>query len=67
MKKTTLKNLKRGEWFTLKEIEYPTENQVFIKGDYERSNKKYSCGKFSDISYERFIKGSTTVYTDFIF
>lgn len=63
----TVKQLKPGEWFTLKPYPYPKDTQVYIRGEYDRSNKKYSCGKFSDISYSRLLKGSTPVYTDFIF
>lgn len=63
----TVKQLKKGEWFTLKPISEPKENQVFIRGDYDRTEKKYECGKFSDISYSRLLKGDTEVYTDFVF
>lgn len=62
-----LKDLKRGDWFTLKPIAEPTEKQVFIKGQYDRFSKKYDCGRFDDISYSRFLKGETAVYTDFTF
>ena len=62
-----LKDLKQGEWFTRKPIEEPKESQVFIRRDYIRSDKKYSCERFSDMNSEIFLKGSTTVYTDFIF
>ena len=62
-----LKELKKGEWFTLKPIEYPKESQVYVRGDYERTEKKYSVTKWSDICAERLLKGTTTVYTDFIF
>ena len=62
-----LKDLKKGEWFTLKPYEYPTASQVYIKGDYDRSDKKYSCIKWADICAERFLKGNREVYTDFIF
>ena len=62
-----LKELKKGEWFTLKPIEYPKESQVYVRGDYEKSEKKYSCIKWSDINSERFLKGTTIVYTEFIF
>lgn len=63
----TVKQLKKGEWFTLKPISEPKESQVFIRGDYDRTEKKYECGKFSDISYSRLLKGDTEVYTDFVF
>ena len=63
----TVKQLKNGEFFTLKPIAEPKESQVYIRGEYDRSAKKYECGKFSDISYSRLIKGNTEVYTDFVF
>lgn len=63
----TVKDLKPGEWFTLKPVEEPKESQVYIRGEYDRSERKYECGKFSDISYSRYLKGSTLVYTDFTF
>ncbi len=62
-----LKDLKKGEYFTLKPIEEPKENQVYIRGEYDRTEKKYECGKFSDISYTRYIDGDREVYTDFTF
>lgn len=62
-----LKDLKRGEYFTLKPIEEPKENQVYIRGEYDRTEKKFECGKFSDISYTRYIDGNREVYTDFTF
>ena len=62
-----LKELKRGDWFTLKPIENPKESQVYIRDEYDRESKKYVCGKFSDISASRLLKGDTEVYTDFTF
>lgn len=62
-----LSELKKGEYFTKKPIEYPSENQVFIRGEYDRSSKKYSCLRFSDVNDEQFIKGDKEVFTDFIF
>lgn len=63
----TVKELKKGEFFTLKPIAEPKESQVYIRGDYDRSERKFDCGKFSDISYSRMLKPDTIVYTDFIF
>lgn len=62
-----LKDLKKGEYFTLKPIADPKENQVYIRGEYDRSEKKYDCGRFDDISYSRLLKGDKEVYTDFTF
>ena len=63
----TIKELKRGDYFVLKPIENPNENQVYVRGDYCKENKKYSCVKFSDVNYERFFDGKKEIYTDFIF
>ena len=62
-----LKNLKQGEYFTLKLIAKPKENQVYIRSEYDRYEGKYECIKFSDIGYSRLFKGDKEVYTDFIF
>ena len=63
----TLKQLKIGEYFTLKPLENPTEKQVFIRGEYDRTEKKFECGRFDNISYSRYLSGKTEVYTDFTF
>ena len=67
MKKATIKELKKGDFFTLKPIEFAEEPQVWIRGEYDRSSKSYSCYKFEDVNHERFFSGKKEVYTDFIF
>lgn len=67
MEKKMLKELKNGEFFTIKPIEEPKESQVYIRGEYDRSEKKYECGKFSDISAFRMFKGDKEVYVGFTF
>jgi len=67
MEKKLLKELKKGDWFTLKPIEEPKESQVFIRDDYDRGLKKFLCGKFDDISAYRYIKGTKEVYVGFTF
>ena len=62
-----LKNLKKGNLFTLKKIKYPEENELYIKGNYNKSTKAYTCVKFNDISKIRYIKGNEKVFTDFSF
>ena len=62
-----VKELKQGDWFTLKPIEEPKESQVYIRREYDRSERKYFGEKFSDMSYGRYFKGDRVVYTDFIF
>ena len=62
MKKVKIKDLKVGEFFTLKEIEEPKESQVRIRGKAVRmyKNKKiytrYSITNFDDINREVFMK-----------
>lgn len=67
--KTTIKELKRGEFFTLKDYGENSvpENSVWIRGEYERTSKKYSCYKFADMNHENFFKGDRIVYTEFEF
>lgn len=68
MKQVLLKELKKGEFFTLKNYgEYPEDARVYVRGEYDRSGKKYSCYKFNDIWNETFKKGTTKVFTDFTF
>lgn len=63
----TIKELKKGDFFTIKPIENPRESQVYIRGDYDRSSKKYSCSRFDDINNEREFKGDKVIYTEFVF
>ena len=62
-----LKDLKKSEWFTLKPVTEAKENQVYIKGEYNRTERKYLCGKFCDISASRLLSGDREVYTEFTF
>ena len=67
MEQKLLKDLKKGEFFTKKPIEEPTEKQVFIGGEYDRSEKKYEISRFSDFCDTAFLKGTAKVYTGFTF
>lgn len=63
-----LKELKKGEYFTIKPIETPNDCQVFIKGDYDRETKTYICVKCSDVfGTGRAFKANKLIYTDFIY
>lgn len=62
-----LKSLKRGEYFTIRDVAHPKESQVYIRGDYDRSEGKYECIKFSDMCDTKYFRGDKPVYTDFIF
>lgn len=63
----TIKELKKGDYFTLKPVENPKESQVYVRGEYDRSERKYEANKFSDFCSSRLLKPTTQVYTDFIF
>lgn len=67
MENKTIKDLKKGEFFTRKAIDNPTETQVWIRGDYDRSEKKYEATRFDDINRTMLFKPSTPVYTEFVF
>lgn len=55
-----LSSLKKGEFFKLK----PTSSSpLWVRGDYERSSKSYSCYKYDDVNHERFFKGTKKVFT----
>lgn len=63
----TIKELKKGEYFTIKQLPDPNEKQVWIRGDYDRETRKYSAVRFSDMNDERFFPSDKPVYTDFVF
>lgn len=64
-----LKDLKKGEYFSRKSLgeQEAKPSQVYIRGEYDRSSKKYWCQKWDDISKGIELKGDTKVYQDFIF
>lgn len=62
-----IKDLKKGEYFTLKQIDEPKESQVYVRGEYDKSERKYECYKWDDVNNTRFYKGDKEVYTGFTF
>ena len=62
-----VKDLKMGDFFTLKPIAEPKEHQVYIRREYDKSERKYWADKFSDISDGKYIDGNRLVYTEFTF
>ena len=67
MKAILLSKVKKGDYFTFKPIEEPTENQVYVRSEYDRSSKKYEYYKFADVCHYGCRKGNTIVYVDFYF
>lgn len=62
-----LKELKKGDFFTKKPIEYPSEKQVFIRGDYDRGTKKFEIFRWNDVNDVFLMSGEKEIFVDFIF
>lgn len=58
-----IKSLKKGDFFKLKE----SANRVYVRGEYDRSSRKYACFAFDDVCYERMFKGEKLVCVGFTF
>jgi predicted membrane protein len=67
MEKTKIKNLKRGDYFTLTPVKEPNISQVWVRGEYIPQAKCYSTYKWEDINHEVIRRGDKEVYTDFTF
>lgn len=67
METTTIKHLKKRDFFTLKPCEEVKECNVWVRDFYNRSTKRYECYKFSDVNHYRSFNRNLIVYTDFIF
>lgn len=68
MKAILLRNVKKGDYFTLRPIECVLKDSlVYVRGDYDRELKKFEVSKFVDINDSRFMRGDRIVYVDFIF
>ena len=65
--KTRIKDLKRESLFTKKDIPFPNENQVWVRGHYDRSLKKYLCIRYSDMNDFCYMDGTRIVYDGFTF
>lgn len=59
MQKVQLKDLESGDYFSLNENE---NAPLWKKGDYVRSEKRYSCTKYDDVNHEKLMKGCKIVY-----
>lgn len=62
-----VKDLKKGDFFTKKQIEEPADNQVWIRGDYIRAEKKYECANFDDANRYCYLPADKEVFTGFTF
>ena len=57
-----LKTVKKGDYFRL-----VGGKSVYVKGDYDRSSKKYECCRFDDANAFRLFKGDKMVDAEFTF
>lgn len=64
MKQTELRNVKQGEFFRLANSETAP---VWVRGDYNRSSKKFEAYKYYDVNYWNEFRGSRIVFVDFEF
>lgn len=73
MKPVLLKQVKKGEFFTLtNNVKYNEDGEVlskyvYVRDAYDRESKKYEVFKFDDVCNYRFMKGTRIVYVDFRF
>ena len=63
MEQVQIKDVKKGDYFRRK----PDAKTVYIRGQYDRTEKDYSCIDDMDINREIFLKGSTKVWVGFTY
>ena len=68
MEQKRIRDLKRGEFFTLRDYgEYPDSARVYVRDEYERSEKNYWCYKADDWNATTLKSGNKLVYVGFTF
>lgn len=58
----TIRELKKGDYFKLS-----ASGRVYVRDEYDRSEKKYWIYPFEDVNAGRFLKGTRAVVTEFEF
>ena len=61
MIKTELRNVKEGDFFRLADNE---SAPLWVRGYYERSERKFEVYKYDNVNHESFMRGSRTVYVE---
>lgn len=59
MKQVEIRQVKKGDLFRFT----PTGN-LFVRGYYERSNKKYEYYAYDDVNHEGFARGTRKVFVE---
>lgn len=65
-----LRELPLGEYFMLNDpnnCEQADERKVYVRGEYDRTSRKYSVYKYVNVNAERFIDGNRLVWVGFYF
>ena len=63
-KPTGMGEMKKGEFFKLSN---KPNGKVYVKGEYDKSEKAYWCYEYYDVNSGRYFKKGKTVYTGFTF
>tara|TARA_R100000655_G_scaffold8016_1_gene21285 strand:+ start:336 stop:542 length:207 start_codon:yes stop_codon:yes gene_type:complete len=61
-----IQDVKQNDWITLKQIQEPKPNQVWVRNHFDRSSKTYSITNWQT-GKERFLKANRVVFTNFTF
>lgn len=64
MRQAQLRELKKGDFFRLSSSDTAP---VWVRGEYNRSTKKYECYKFDDVNHWAELTSTRKVTTDFEF
>lgn len=59
MKQVTIKQVQKGDYFR-----FTPNGNLFVRGYYERSSKKYEYYAYDDVNHEGFAKGSRKVFVE---
>ena len=64
MRKQTVRQLKKGEYFRFKKSDTAP---VWVRGEYNREAKKSSTYRYDDVNRERLLGGDRVVFVGFTF
>lgn len=61
MKQVTIKEVKKGDFFYLKN---DNTAPLWVRGSYSANGRVYSCYKYDDVNHEILAKGTRKVYIE---
>ena len=59
-----------GDIFTFRDYssaEFAPEGSVWVRGEYDRSSRKYCCHRWGDVNHTRMVSPDTLVHFSFTF